>query len=219
LVSAQKARADALSAAKDAAEAASRTKSDFLAMMSHEIRTPMAGMMGMLEQLSGTSLDKEQKDLADIAQESARNLLTVVNNILDFSKLEAGQVMPEAIDFSVERLINSVAVLLGPKARGQGLALQTSLAEGMPRWLNGDSSRLGQILLNLVGNAIKFIEIGSVTIAASSRALSSEAVELRIEVIDTGASISKEIQNLLFNPFVQADISVARKYGAPALAL
>jgi signal transduction histidine kinase/ActR/RegA family two-component response regulator len=214
-----KARADALVAAKDAAEAGSRAKSDFLAMMSHEIRTPMAGMMGMIDLLSGTRLDQEQRELADVAQESGRNLLTVVNNILDFSKLEAGQVTPEAIDFSVERLISSVAVLLGPKARGQGLALETSLAEGTPPWLNGDPSRLGQILLNLVGNAIKFTEKGSVTIAASSRALKGEAIEFRIEVIDTGPGISQEVQNSLFNPFVQADISISRKYGGTGLGL
>jgi signal transduction histidine kinase/ActR/RegA family two-component response regulator len=214
-----KARAEALVAAKNAAEAGSRAKSDFLAMMSHEIRTPMAGMMGMIDLLSGTRLDQEQQELADVAQESARSLLTVVNNILDFSKLEAGQVTPEAIDFSVGHLINSVAVLLGPKARGQGLALETSLAEGTPPWLNGDPGRLGQILLNLVGNAIKFTENGSVTIAASSRALNGEAIELRIEVIDTGLGISQEVQNSLFNPFVQADISVSRKYGGTGLGL
>jgi signal transduction histidine kinase/ActR/RegA family two-component response regulator len=214
-----KARAEALVAAKDAAEAGSRAKSDFLAMMSHEIRTPMAGMMGMIDLLSGTRLDQEQQELADVAQESARGLLTVVNNILDFSKLEAGQVTPEAIDFSVEHLINSVALLLGPQARGQGLALEVSLAEGTPPWLNGDPSRLGQILLNLVGNAIKFTENGSVTIAASSRALKGEAIELRIEVIDTGLGISQEVQSSLFNPFVQADISVSRKYGGTGLGL
>jgi PAS domain S-box-containing protein len=210
---------EALGAAKDTAEAASRAKSDFLAMMSHEIRTPMAGMMGMIDLLSGSVLDHEQQELARIAQESARNLLTVVNNILDFSKLEAGQVKPEAINFSVEYSINAAAVLLGPKARDRGLVLETSLAEGMPRYLKGDPSRLAQILLNLVGNAIKFTERGSITIAASHRVLEGDAIELRIEVIDTGVGIPASVKPSLFTPFTQADNSVSRKYGGTGLGL
>ncbi len=210
---------EALSIAKDAAEAATRAKSDFLAMMSHEIRSPMAGMMGMIDLLSGTILDQEQQELAGIAQESARSLLMVVNNILDFSKLEAGQVTAEAIDFSIEHSINCVALLLGPKARDRGLTLETSLAEGLPRYLNGDPSRLGQILLNLVGNAIKFTEKGSVAITVSHRALEGDAVEVRIEVTDSGPGISHDVQRSLFKPFTQADTSVSRKYGGTGLGL
>jgi CheY-like chemotaxis protein len=188
-------------------------------MMSHEIRTPMAGMMGMIDLLSGSMLDHEQQELAKIAQESARNLLTMANNILDFSKLEVGQVKPEAIDFSIEHTIKGVAVLLGPKAHDRGLALQTSLTAGMPRYLNGDPSRLAQILLNPVGNAIKFTDKGSVTIAASHHALDADALELRIEVIDTGAGIPAKVQRSLFTAFTQADTSISRKHGGTGLGL
>jgi signal transduction histidine kinase/FixJ family two-component response regulator len=209
----------ALSEARDAAEAASRTKSDFLAMMSHEIRTPMAGMMGMIDLLNGTALNAEQRDLAHVAHESARNLLSVLNNILDFSKLEAGQLKPEAIDFNLQHVINGVVSLLGPKAAGQGLVLESSLPPHSAVWLCGDPTRIGQVLLNLVGNAIKFTEQGFVRIRASHRELSGGDVELRIEVIDTGAGIPAAVLPTLFSPFTQADISVSRKYGGTGLGL
>jgi signal transduction histidine kinase/ActR/RegA family two-component response regulator len=210
---------EALKIAKDAAEAASRVKSDFLAVMSHEIRTPMAGMMGMIDLLAATELDGEQQDLANIAHESARNLLTVVNNILDFSKLEAGQLEPESIPFSIRHSIDAVALLLAPKARDQGLQLKTTIDEEVPTYLSGDPSRLGQILLNLVGNAIKFTEQGAVEIAVSHGLMGDGLIALRIEIIDSGAGIAPEVQASLFTPFMQADSSVSRKYGGSGLGL
>ncbi|WKA29833.1 ATP-binding protein [Bradyrhizobium roseum] len=210
---------EALSRSRDAAEAASRAKSDFLAMMSHEVRTPMAGMMGMIDLLAGTDLDDEQRSLTNIAHESANSLLGVVNNILDFSKLEAGNVTPESIPFSLKHSVAAVVNLLGLKARGKGLLLETSVSEEIPEYLSGDPNRIGQIMLNLVGNAIKFTEQGSVRIEASQVVVAEYQIELRIKVIDTGPGIPPDVLASLFSPFTQADSSVSRRYGGTGLGL
>lgn len=207
-----------LRAARAAAEAASRAKSDFLAIMSHEIRTPMAGMMGMINLLTGTALNPEQEGLAKVAEESASNLLTVVNNILDFSKLEAGQLQQELIDFDIRQSIEAVVALMAPKVQA-GLVIRTSFDDDLPATVRGDPTRFGQVLLNLVGNAIKFTEKGSITIMASHVLLADGDIELRIEVADTGGGIAPEMLVHLFQPFTQADTSISRRFGGSGLGL
>jgi two-component system, chemotaxis family, sensor kinase Cph1 len=213
------ATATELCLARDAAEAASSAKSDFLAMMSHEIRTPMTSMTGMLSLLRDTPLNEEQKQLAEVARSSAAALLAVINDILDFSKLEAGRLLPEAINFNLERLTGEVSSLLDAAASDKGPRAVVSLDNDIPKWLCGDPNRIRQILLNLANNAIKFAEKGSVRIAVSHRVGPDDGIELRVEVIDEGPGIAPDVQARLFSPFTQADCSVSRKYGGTGLGL
>ncbi len=206
--------------ARIAAENASRAKSRFLAMMSHELRTPMTAVLGMGDLLMSTPLSDQQKGFVQTLRSSADTLLAILNDILDFSKIEAGQLELEEIDFPLERLIEDVVQLFQVRAAAKGLHLSASVADGTPTHVRGDPTRLRQVLFNLVSNAIKFTERGSVEICAWRALTDDEAdVLLRFEVIDTGIGMTPEQQGRLFDAFVQADVSTSRKYGGTGLGL
>jgi signal transduction histidine kinase/DNA-binding response OmpR family regulator len=212
-------RTEEMRRARDAAEEASRVKSEFLANMSHEIRTPLNGIMGMTDLTLGTEITTEQREYLDTVKQSADSLLVVINDILDFSKIEAGKVDLELADFNLRDCLESTLKILAFRADEKGLELLCEIAPEVPEVVRGDSSRLRQIVTNLVGNAIKFTSEGEVTMKVEVKSQVDDNCILQFTVSDTGIGIPQEKQALIFDPFSQADTSTTRKYGGTGLGL
>ncbi|HVE17007.1 MAG TPA: response regulator, partial [Chthoniobacterales bacterium] len=209
----------AMEAAHDSAVQASRLKSEFLANMSHELRTPMNGIIGMSELLLEAPLAREHRDMSEMVLHSAEALLKIINDILDFSKIEAGRMHIDSQPFELRRVIEDCTVLLAPRAHEKGVELVLDYDERMPVRFLGDGGRIRQIVMNLVGNAVKFTSTGEVLIRVVLNGTSKDRAGIRVEVQDTGDGIPIETQGRLFEPFTQADAATTRRFGGTGLGL